>query len=466
MNADSSSGATTPFKCLVIEDDPAFRSMVGQLVESLGGSVMEAATVAEARSQFEAEAPDMILLDNHLPDGRGYELHERFSRRAPEIPEIMITGVPHLGEAVNLTRNGLFDYLTKPVDLDVLTACLNRALRRIRSGKTTANQADWSGNSAAMRGVQVLLEQAAKHGAATVLFTGESGTGKDLAARVLHALSFPHNTDKHPFIAVNCAAIPHEMFEAELFGAEKGAYTGAGQKRDGLVEAANGGTLFLDEIGEIPLNLQSKLLRLLESGEYRSLGSTSAKTFGGRLVTATNRQLKADVAEGRFREDLYFRIAVLEIALPPLRDRCEEIPALAETLLSGIATKYSRLVPMIKPEDVLRLQTHHFPGNVRELRNVLERSLLKTPTESRWLVLDANWEGPSSIMLAANDQSPTAMPPERNELPLIEAQEYRVIAQAMGDAKGGIRRAAAILGMSPQSLLRRLEKWPELRKSD
>lgn len=466
MHAHSVLPPPIPFACLVVEDDPAFRSMVAQLVTSLGGDVREAGTVAAAQTEFERRRPDLLLLDNHLPDGRGYELYERFSRIAPETPAIMITGIPDLGEAVRLTRNGLFEYLTKPVDLDALAACIGRALLRIRSPGIGVDPADALGDSPVMRELQVQLEQAARHLAATVLFTGESGTGKDLAARVLHRLSFPGEAGKHPLVAVNCAAIPGDMFEAEFFGAEKGAYTGAGQKRPGLVEAANGGTLFLDEIGDVPILLQSKLLRLLESGEFRSLGSTATRTFSGRLVAATNRGLKADIAAGKFREDLYFRLAVIEIGLPPLRDRLADIPKLAESLLGQIAGKYSRPVPLLKADDVARLQRHTFPGNVRELRNVLERSLLKTPPVSRWLILDANWEGqPGSVATISPTVEP-ALPVERRDLPLVEAQEYRVIAQAMKDARGGIRRAAGILGMSPQSLLRRLEKWPELRPAE
>ena len=466
MHAQTPNTASNRFTCLIVEDDPAFRAMVAQVVESLGGEVREAWTVAGARAEFDRQPPDLVLLDNHLPDGRGYELHERSNRLAPETPTIMITGIPDLGEAVALTRNGLFEYLTKPVDLDALTACLKRALLRIRSRPIEADSAEWLGDSPVMRQLYVQLEQAARHLAATVLFTGESGTGKDLAARVLHRLSFPDERSPHPFVAVNCAAVPADMFEAEFFGAEKGAYTGAGQKRIGLVEAANGGTLFLDEIGEVPLNLQSKLLRLLESGEFRSLGSTATQKFSGRLVTATNRELKKAIAAGKFREDLYFRLAVVEITLPPLRDRLEDLPKLAEALLRQIASKYSRIVPMMKADDWVRLGKHSYPGNVRELRNVLERSLLKTPGDGRWLMLAANWEGQPTPAGSADPTVGAALPAERGELPLIEAQEYLVIAQAMKDAKGGIRRAAGVLGMSPQSLLRRLEKWPELRQSE
>jgi len=466
MHDDAANNSANRFTCLVVEDDPAFRSMVAHLIASLNGDVRETGTVADAQKEFERQRPDLILLDNHLPDGRGYNLYDRFSRIAAETPAIMITGVPDLGEAVRLTRNGLFDYLTKPVDLDALTACVQRALLRIRTRGVAVDSANGFGDSPVMLRLQAQLEQAARHPAATVLFTGESGTGKDLAAQVLHRLSFPGDAGKHPFVAVNCAAIPGDMFEAEFFGAEKGAYTGAGQKRTGLVEAAQGGTLFLDEIGDVPLPLQSKLLRLLESGEFRSLGSTATQTFSGRLVAATNRGLKADIAAGKFREDLYFRIAVMEIGLPPLRDRLVDLPKLSESVLRQIAGKYSRPVPLMKAEDLARLRRHTFPGNVRELRNVLERSLLKTPPDSRWLILDANWEeqeGPNTIISPTDE---AALPVDRRELPLVEAQEYRVIAQAMKVAKGGIRRAAGILGMSPQSLLRRLEKWPELRQAE
>lgn len=451
------------FSCLVVEDDRAFRPMVVQLLDSLGGDVREAENIGEAEATFEQMVPDLVLLDNHLPDGRGYEFYERMRRKLPDVPTIMITGVPQLGEAVALTRNGLFDYLTKPVELDVLTACVNRALLRIRTQNREAGPEEWLGGSPAMRQVKTQLEQAARHRAATVLLTGESGTGKDLAARVLHRLSYPNDAVKHPFVAINCAAVPAEMFEAEFFGAEKGAYTGAGQKREGLVSAASGGTLFLDEIGEVPVSLQPKLLRLIETGEYRTLGSTFTRKFSGRLVAATNRELKADIAAGKFREDLYFRLAMLEIVLPQLRNRREDIPQLAESLLQQIALKYERKVPLLQAEDVKRLTHHSFPGNVRELRNVLERSLLKTPDDSRWLTLDANWEGTAGQIEPAAQGENLTLPPQRADLSLVEAQEYRVIGQALKESNGGIRRAAGILGMSPQSLLRRLDKWPELR---
>jgi PAS domain S-box-containing protein len=315
--------------------------------------------------------------------------------------------------------------------------------------------------SPAMHEVMALLRQAAKHPASTVLLTGETGVGKDLAAQVLHQLTFAGKTA--PFVALNCGAIPSEMFESELFGAERGAYTGADKRRLGLVGAAASGTLFLDEIAEVPLPLQAKLLRLLEAREFRVLGNTENQTFTGRFVAATNRNLADEVKAGRFREDLLYRLDVFAIEIPPLRRRRPDIPALAESLLSQLARKYSRSKPLLRPEDLSALAGHDFPGNVRELRNVLERCLLRSDDDARWLPLDLTWLNhpvPSKTV-----SQPTPIAQEREGLNPIEAQEYRLIRQALTETNGGIRRAASKLGLSPQALLRRLEKWPELRPS-
>jgi DNA-binding NtrC family response regulator len=306
------------------------------------------------------------------------------------------------------------------------------------------------------------LRQAARHPASTVLLTGETGTGKDMAARVLHELTYPNGAA--PYIAVNCAAVPAEMFESELFGAERGAYTGADKRRSGLVTAAAGGTLFLDEIAEVPLALQPKLLRLLEGREYRALGSIESQIFSGRFVAATNRNLADEVKAGRFREDLLYRLDVFALELPPLRRRRSEIPALAEMLVAQLAAKYGRAKPLLRREDLTALTQHDFPGNVRELRNVVERSLLKTDEQSRWLALDLNWlQRNASTPAQPAVESVMENSPVERELSPIEAQEYRLIRETLGQTHGGIRRAAAKLGMSPQALLRRLEKWPELR---
>jgi DNA-binding NtrC family response regulator len=452
------------FSCLIVEDDQSFASMAAQVVRGEGGEATTVGSIAAAREVVAVRSFDVVLLDNHLPDGKGYAFFEQLARRNPKAPIVMITGMPDLAEAVALTRNGLFEYLTKPLGVEALAACLRRAKLRLTARDTGVETAEAFGDSPAVREVMTQLRQAAKHAETTVLLTGETGVGKDLAARVLHQLTFGEK--QCPFVAVNCGAVPAEIFESELFGAERGAYTGADKARAGLVAAAANGTLFLDEIAEVPLLMQAKLLRLLEAREYRALGSTQSQTFAGRFVAATNKDLAAEVKAGRFREDLLYRLDVFSIELPPLRQRRADIPKLAEALLAQLAEKYGRAKPLLKPDDLAALNAHDFPGNVRELRNVLERSLLKTDADSRWLVMDLNWLNRN----AAKSSSPAVSPapdgvPIERDLSPIEAQEYRLIRDTLSQTNGGIRRAATKLGMSPQALLRRLEKWPELRGS-
>ncbi len=454
------------FSCLIVEDDAAFSALSAQVVRDEGGAPVLAGNLAAAREAVASRAFDLVLLDNHLPDGKGYDFFAQLARRNPDAPIVMITGAPDLGEAVTLTRNGLFEYLTKPLGVEALAACLQRAKLRLATRAAPASAVECFGETPAMRAVLAQLRQAAKHAASTVLLTGETGTGKEVAARALHALAFPDG--QGPFVAVNCAALPGEMFESELFGAERGAFTGADRKRAGLAAAAADGTLFLDEIAEVPLASQAKLLRLLEAREFRALGSTETQPFTGRFVAATNKVLADEVKAGRFREDLLFRLDVFAVELPPLRQRRADVPGLAELLLSQLAKKYSRRKPLLQADDLTKLSAHDFPGNVRELRNVLERSLLKTAEDAKWLALDANWLARSAASVPTSVPVPVVpiapLPADRQLSPL-EAQEYRLIRETLQETNGGIRRAAAKLGMSPQALLRRLEKWPELRGS-
>jgi DNA-binding NtrC family response regulator len=258
-----------------------------------------------------------------------------------------------------------------------------------------------------------------------------------------------------------------------LFGAERGAFTGADKKRAGLAAAAAGGTLFLDEIAEVPLAQQAKLLRLLEAREFRALGSTTTQPFTGRFLAATNKNLADEVKAGRFREDLLYRLDVFSVELPPLRQRRADIPGLAELLLTQLAKKYSRPKPLLQADDLAKLAAHSFPGNVRELRNVIERSLLRTASDTKWLALDLNWLNKNSPVAPTAPEPLTHHAPRTtsNDEPLptdrvltpIEAQEYKLIRDTLRANQGGIRRSATALGMSPQALLRRLEKWPELR---
>jgi DNA-binding NtrC family response regulator len=266
-------------------------------------------------------------------------------------------------------------------------------------------------------------------------------------------------------VALNCPNVPADMFEAELFGSEKGAYTGADRRRTGLAEAAQGGTLFLDEVAEIPLELQPKLLRFLEAHEYRPLGGTTVRQFEGRVIAATNRKLADEVRAGRFREDLLYRLDVFSIRLPPLREHLADLDDIAEALLNRLCEKYHRPKPALQARDLQALKTHSFPGNVRELRNLLERSLLRTESAAHELSMDLEWlRGGSRLASPGSEAAELPAAPER-QLSALEQQEYELIARTLASEHGGIRRAAAKLGLTHQALLRRLQKWPELRQT-
>ncbi len=458
---------TEQFSCLLVDDDDGFTSMLARIVTEEGGTSVSCHTISAAREQIAQREFDLIILDNGLPDGSGYEFHSHIARRSPASIVAMVTGAPELSQAVELTRNGLFDYLTKPLDASAFAALLRRA--RIRLGRP-ALESDTDallGNSPKMREVVLQLQQAARHSNATVLLLGETGTGKDLAARFLHRFTFGASASKAPYVALNCPNVPADMFEAELFGNEKGAYTGADRRRAGLAEAAQAGTLFLDEVAEIPLELQPKLLRFLETHEYRPLGGTNLRQFEGRVVAATNRKLAEEVRSGRFREDLLYRLDVFSIHLPPLREHLADLDLIAEALLDRLCEKYHRSKPALQARDLRALQSHGFPGNVRELRNLLERSLLRTEPTAHELSMDLDWlkghgTADTSVGVGGTAQRPAAA---HRPLSPIEQQEYELIAKTLASENGGIRRAAARLGLTHQALLRRLQKWPELRQT-
>jgi DNA-binding NtrC family response regulator len=455
------------FSCLLVDDDVGFTSMLARIVSEAGGRPVPCHTVASAREQLAQGHYDLVILDNCLPDGSGFEFYSHLARRSPASVVAMVTGAPELSQAVELTRNGLFDYLTKPLDASAFAALLRRARLRLRRPALESDTDALLGGSPKMREVVLQLQQAARHTDATVLLLGETGTGKDLAARLLHRLTFGGSAAKVPYVALNCPNVPADMFEAELFGSEKGAYTGAERRRTGLVEAAQGGTLFLDEVAEIPLGLQPKLLRFLESHEYRPLGDATQSRFDGRVVAATNRSLAEEVRSGRFREDLLYRLDVFSIRLPPLREHLTDLDSIAEALLGRLCEKYHRSKPALRSPDLGALRSHTFPGNVRELRNLLERSLLRTDPSSAELSMDLDWlRGGGSASSPAQAEASTGLPlPANRPLSALEQQEYELIARTLASEHGGIRRAAAKLGLTHQALLRRIQKWPELRQA-
>jgi DNA-binding NtrC family response regulator len=452
------------FSCLIVDDDAGFISMLAKIAIQEGGRVTSCLDLKSARAEIERAGFDLIILDNRLPDGTGYEFYAEVDRRCPGSVVIMVTGMPELGQAVELTRNGLFEYLTKPLNIADFLACLQRVKESLNH-PDVLGASELTGDSPVMREVNNSLAQLARHGTSTVLLLGETGTGKDLAARMLHRLTHASRPPEPAYIPLNCSAVPADMFEAELFGSEKGAYTGAEKRREGLIAGAEGGTLFLDEITETPLPQQAKLLRFLDSHEYRPLGGNALRQFTGRVVAATNRSLSEEVQQGRFREDLMFRLSVATVRLPALRERMADLEFLIRNLLAQLCEKYGRKQAVLKPADMAALRGYHFPGNVRELRNLLERALLRTPENSPVMSFDSGWlsGGNASIPLSfAIKSQPTPPPPER-QLNVLELQEYHLIREALRSEDGGIRRAAARLGITHQALMRRLEKWPELR---
>lgn len=458
---------TAPFSCLLLDDDVGFASMLANLVRDEGGEPALCHTIAAARDQVARREFDLAILDNGLPDGSGYEFYSHLARRCPRTVVSMVTGAPELSQAIELTRNGLFDYLTKPLSSEAFIALLRRARLRLGRPALESGLDALLGDSPKIREVVLQLQQAAQHKSATVLLLGETGTGKDLAARYLHRLTYL--TPAAPYIALNCPNVPADMFEAELFGSEKGAYTGADRKRIGLTEAAQGGTLFLDEVAEIPLELQPKLLRFLESREFRPLGGSGVRQFDGRVVAATNRKLGDEVQAGRFREDLLYRLDVFSVYLPPLREHLQDLEIIADSLLDRLCEKYQRQKPALKATDLQALKSHTFPGNVRELRNLLERSLLRADFKASELTMDLAWLRNREMAFATAPLAAAAPEPStaaRRVLNPLEQQEYDLIARTLASENGGIRRAAAKLGLTHQALLRRLQKWPELRQAN
>ncbi|MBU6501277.1 MAG: sigma-54 dependent transcriptional regulator [Burkholderiales bacterium] len=388
----SASSSQSRAQVLVVDDEPDLRDLYELTLSREGYHVDAAANLAEARHWLEEKRYDAVITDMRLPDGRGMELltDMQAGQRAERC--IVMTAYGSAENAVEALKAGAFDYLTKPVDLKqfrtVVASAIQDTGQIYKSGRGTpgparaASPADAQGGTPAslqrlvgdsepMRQVKQRIVKVARS-MAPVLVRGESGTGKELVARAIHGCS---HRAQAPFVAVNCGAIPENLLEAEFFGAKKGSYTGATQDRDGYFQAARKGTLFLDEIGDLPLAMQSKLLRAIQERSVRPLGSTQEDAVDVRIVSATHRDLTADVAAGRFRQDLFFRLNVIEIAVPPLRERRGDLPALCEALLGKIAQESDMPVPALSSTLLAQLAAHPLSGNVRELENLLHRAV-------------------------------------------------------------------------------------------
>ena len=370
------------WKILIIDDEEQLRKLLARIIRLEGFTVTEAGTYAAAKKLLHKETPDIILCDVKLPDGNGVEMVKELKAIYPSAEIILLTAYGNIADGVQAMRNGAFDYITKGDDNDKIIPLLNRAIDKLRLAKKVEQlQKQISGTysfntilgeSPAIKQAIALAEKVAVTDT-TVLLLGETGTGKEVFAQSIHQQSSRQNRS---FVAVNCSAFSKEILESELFGHKAGAFTGAVKDKKGLFEEANEGSIFLDEIGEMPVELQAKLLRVLEAGEFIKVGDTKTLKVNVRIIAATNRDLQKEIEAGHFRSDLFYRLSVFQIVLPALRERAKDIPALAKHFTAMFAAKTNKAIPALQQEYVDALQHYYWPGNIRELKNIIERSVI------------------------------------------------------------------------------------------
>jgi two-component system response regulator PilR (NtrC family) len=462
---------------LVIDDEPDLRTLYELTLLREGYRVEAAGSVAEALQHLEGQRFDAVITDMRLPDGLGMEILQRIQREQRGERCVVMTAYGSAENAVEALKAGAFDYLTKPVDLKQFRAVVASAVKapaapvravRAAAEPTRHEAAGGSGvaaldrlvgDSEPMRLVKSRIAKVAR-GMAPVLVRGESGTGKELVARAVHACS---QRSEGPFVAVNCGAIPENLLEAEFFGARKGSYTGSSQDRDGYFQAARGGTLFLDEIGDLPLAMQSKLLRAIQERSVRPIGSTQEDAVDVRIVSATHKDLQAEVQGGRFRQDLFYRLNVIEIAVPALRDRREDLPLLCAALLARIAGDAGMQVPVLSPAVVDRLTAHPLQGNVRELENLLHRAVALNDGDELHLDFEASGAVPleAPAVAAATPRPmqaavPPAVPPDLQTY--LDQQEREILVRALRESGFNRTAAAARLGLSLRQIRYRIAR--------
>jgi DNA-binding NtrC family response regulator len=461
------------WRVLVVDDEEAARYGIRRALGGFDYEIVEAGSVEEALASINARTPDLMLLDVNLPGKSGLEfLRELAAGEEAKSPlVVMITAHGTERMAVEAIKTGAYDYLAKPFEIEELRLVVKNALEtlglrreneslRQRIELEGAQRGALLGNSSAMQRVRAMVEKVAETDA-TVLVRGESGTGKELVARELHERSTHRR--RGAFVAVNCAALPSELIESELFGHEKGAFTGASARRRGKFEQADGGTLFLDEIGDMSANVQAKLLRALEERRIERLGGNESIPVDVRIVSATHRPLEQEIEKGNFRADLFYRLQVVTVEIAPLRERREDIPALAETFARQAAERYGLPARVITPPALRRLVEYHWPGNVRELRNAVERALILAEGDE----LTAK-DLPEEIGAGSRQpKEPSAQPSESGALAVPFTSDFRedrreferrYIARCLEESGGNVTRAAAILGMHRQSLQHKLRE--------
>src|SRR5215469_16660552 len=439
----------------VVDDDSSVRESLKNLIRSAGLSVQTFALAQEFLASPRPDVPSCLVLDVQLPGLSGLDLQQELAKAGIQIPIIFITGHGDIPTSVRAMKAGALEFRTKPVNDEDLLDAIQQAIardRRARHQGGGAGQPDFEnivGTSAALKGVLHQVEVVAPT-ESTVLILGETGTGKELIARAIHTISSRSN---RPFVKINCAAIPSGLLESELFGHEKGAFTGAVGQRIGRFELANSGTLFLDEVGDIPLELQSKLLRVLQEQEFERLGSTRTLRVDVRLVAATNRNLEQMVSDKQFREDLYFRLNVFPIRIPPLRERKRDIPLLVRHYVEKYAQRMNKRIETITEETMATLCRYSWPGNVRELQNFVERAVILT----RGSVLQIPMDDLKTSTPIPSDTSGT--------LEDLERQRILQVLQETGSVIGGPKGAAARLGLKRTTLLSKMERLGISRSS-
>ena len=451
-------------KILVVDDEPEIRSLLAAVLQSKGYEVVTAADGEAALQQVPRERPAVILMDLTMPRMGGLDALPEIKRLDPEVPVIICTAHADLATAVRAMKLGAYDYLTKPFDVELLALTLERALERnqlrsrideLKRQGPGSSLAERMGGSSAIAQVIQQVSQVAESNF-TVLVQGETGTGKELVARAIH-----HQSPRRqaPFVAVDCGAIPETLVESELFGHERGAFTGAQAKREGHFQLAKGGTLFLDEIGNVPLATQAKLLRALEQREIHPLGSARAVAVDARIIAATNTELEEGVKTGRFRADLYYRLSEFTITLPPLRSRREDITHLAQRFLDEGSMELRRPVRRVSDEAMQALLRHDWPGNVRELKNVIRKAaLLATDVVTPEHIPALNASAPIPSRAAAEPSGEELSLREVAELAAVRA-EREVIRHALGATKGNKSQAARLLRTDYTTLHAKMKRY-------